>query len=225
MTRLISRLVYYFHLSWVRVLLAIITTRDVKGMKNVPKKGPLILASNHMSNGDPPVITGSFPRPIAWLTKAEWFKTPFVGWQFRLAGMIPVRRFEADLGALRQAQRLLEDGGVLGMFPEGTRGGDRGLQRGEPGSALVALRSGAPILPAAIWGTEHVKLPGHLFRRTHTHLRFGKPFKLERSGSKITRQDVELGTERIMREIAALLPEQWRGLYRDETPAEPLKAG
>lgn len=213
-----SGLLYHFHLAWVKILLTIITTRDVTGKENVPRKGPLILASNHMSNGDPPVITGTFPRRIAWLTKAEWFNTPFVGWQFKLAGMIPVRRFEADLAALRKSQDLLKNGGVLGMFPEGTRSGDRGLKQGEPGSALIALRTGAPVLPTAIWGTEHVKLPRYLFRRTHTHVRFGKPFVLEKQGPKITREDVAKGTERIMREIAALLPEKHRGMYA-EPPA------
>jgi 1-acyl-sn-glycerol-3-phosphate acyltransferase len=220
MKRLVTKIVYNLHLLWVKILMLLITTRDIRGKKNVPRDGGFILASNHLSNGDPPVITAATPRQIAWLTKAEWFSTPFVGWQFKLAGMIPVRRFDADLAALRQAQELLKSGGVLGMFPEGTRGGDGGLQKGEPGSALIALRTGAPVLPIAIWGTEHVKLPRDVIRRTHTHVRFGKPFTLEKSGAKITREDVQRGTERIMREIAALLPEKYRGVWKDEPATE-----
>ncbi len=218
MRRLLVRIFYYLNFAWVSVLLLLITSRDIRGRENVPRKGGLIVASNHLSNGDPPILTVAVPRQIAWLTKAEWFKTPIIGPFFRLAGMIPVRRFEADLQALRHAQYVLRDGGVLAMFPEGTRGGDKGLRTGEPGTALIALRTGTPIVPIAIWGTEHVKLPRDFFRRTRAHVRFGKPFTLEASG-RIRRDDVVRGTETIMREIAALLPERYRGTYKG-TPTE-----
>lgn len=221
MKRLLVRAFYYLNLLWVRALLLLITSRDVQGRENVPRTGALIVASNHLSNGDPPILTVAIPRQIAWLAKAEWFKTPIIGRLFRMAGMIPVRRFEADLQALRRAQNLLRDRGALAMFPEGTRGGDKGLRTGEPGTALVALRTGAPVLPIGIWGTEHVKLPRDLFRRTRAHVRFGKPFKLEAS-RRITRDDVARGTETIMREIAALLPERYRGVYSAE--GAPMEA-
>ncbi|MEX0684139.1 MAG: lysophospholipid acyltransferase family protein [Dehalococcoidia bacterium] len=211
---MVKRIFYYANLTWVRGLLFFVASTDVKGKENVPRTGPVILAFNHMSNGDPPVLTGAMPRRLTWMVKAEWFKTPVVGQLFRLAGMIPVRRFEADLQALRRAQEALEDGGALGMFPEGHRSGDKGLQKGEPGTALIALRTGAPIVPTAIWGTEHVKLPRDLLRRTRAHVRFGKPFRLD-TPDRITREAVLSGTETIMKEIAALLPEQHRGVYKD----------
>jgi len=216
--RLLVSIFYYLNFSWVWVLLMFITSRDIQGRENVPRKGALIVASNHLSNGDPPILTIAVPRQIVWLTKAEWFKTPVIGPIFRLAGMIPVRRFEADLQALRRAQHVLRDGGVLAMFPEGTRGGDKGLRAGELGTALIALRTGTPVLPIAIWGTEHVKLPRDFFRRTRAHVRFGKPFTLEASG-RVTRDDAASGTDTIMKEIAALLPERYRGAYKD-TPQE-----
>jgi 1-acyl-sn-glycerol-3-phosphate acyltransferase len=97
------------------------------------------------------------------------------------------------------------------MFPEGTRSGGK-LGVGEPGTALIALRTGAPILPVAIWGTEHVKLPRYLLRRTRVHLRFGKPYHLPRT-TRITKEDVVRGTEEIMRHIADLLPQEYRGSY------------
>ncbi len=214
MRQLLVRGFYYLNLLWVRALLMLISSRDVRGRENVPRKGALIVASNHLSNGDPPILTVAVPRQIAWMAKAEWFKTPVIGPLFRMAGMIPVRRFEADLQALRRAQHVLRDGGVLAMFPEGTRGGDKGLRAGELGTALIALRTGTPVLPIAIWGTEHVKLPRDLFRRTRAHVRFGKPFTLEASG-RITRDDAARGTATIMKEIAALLPERYRGAYKD----------
>lgn len=218
MSRLLARIFYNLNMVWIKALLMIVTSRDIQGRENVPRKGPLIVASNHLSNGDPPILTAAVPRQIAWMAKAEWFKTPVIGRLFRIAGMIPVRRFEADLGALRRSQEVLKNGGALAMFPEGTRGGDRGLQAGEPGTALIALRTGAPVVPIAIWGTEHVKLPRDLLRRTRAHVRFGVPFKLEASG-RITREDVARGTETIMKEIAALLPERHRGVYKEASVA------
>jgi 1-acyl-sn-glycerol-3-phosphate acyltransferase len=214
MRRFALRVFYYLNLTWTRAVLMIASSRDIQGRENVPRKGALIVASNHLSNGDPLVLTVAIPRRIAWMTKAEWFKTPIIGPLLRLGGMIPVRRFEADLQALRRAQSLLRDGGALAMFPEGTRGGDKGLRAGEPGTALIALRTNTQIVPIAIWGTEHVKLPRDIFRRTRVHIRFGLPFRLE-APKRITRDDVARGTETIMREIAALLPERYRGVYND----------
>ena len=222
MRRLALRAFYYFNLTWTRAVLMLASSRDIQGRENVPRKGALIVASNHLSNGDPPVLTVAVPRRIAWMTKAEWFKTPIIGPMLRLGGMIPVRRFEADLQALRRAQSVLRDGGALAMFPEGTRGGDKGLRAGEPGTALIALRTNTQIVPIAIWGTEHVKLPRDFFRRTRVHIRFGEPFLLEAS-KRITRDDVARGTETIMREIAALLPERYRGVYKD-APTEVAAA-
>ena len=212
MRRFALRVFYYFNLTWTRAVLMLASSRDIQGRENVPRKGALIVASNHLSNGDPLVLTVAIPRRIAWMTKAEWFKTPIIGPLLRLGGMIPVRRFEADLQALRRAQSLLRDDGVLAMFPEGTRGGDKGLRAGEPGTALIALRTSTQIVPIAIWGTEHVKLPRDIFRRTRVHIRFGVPFRLE-APKRFTRDDVARGTETIMREIAALLPERYRGVY------------
>ena len=222
MRRFALRVFYYFNLTWTRAVLMLASSRDIQGRENVPRKGALIVASNHLSNGDPLVLTVAIPRRIAWMTKAEWFKTPVIGPMLRLGGMIPVRRFEADLQALRRAQSLLRDGGVLAMFPEGTRGGDKGLRAGEPGTALIALRTGTQIVPIAIWGTEHVKLPRDIFRRTRVHIRFGVPFLLE-APKRITRDDVARGTETIMREIAALLPERYRGVYKN-APTEVAAA-
>jgi 1-acyl-sn-glycerol-3-phosphate acyltransferase len=203
---------YYVNLTWVRLILFVVSSRDILGRDNVPRKGGLILVCNHLNNADPPVLTHATPRKIAWLTKAEWFSTPVIGPMLRMGGMIPVRRFDADLVALRRAQDLLKAGGCLGMFPEGTRSHGAGLRKGEPGTALIALRSGATIQPAAIWGTEHVKLPRDLLGRTRVHVRFGEPFALARP-KKIRREDVEAGTRRIMTAIAAMLPSELRGEY------------
>jgi len=193
--------------TWIRFILFIVTSRDIQGRENVLKSGPFILTSNHFSVGDPPILTGVFPRRIAWMAKKELFDTPLVGTLYSMGGFIPVRRFEGDLHALRMSKQALRRGLVLGMFPEGTRSGGK-LGAGEPGSALIALRAGVPILPVAIWGTEKVKLPRDFFRRTHVTIRYGAPFRLPES-KRITKDQVARGTEEIMRRIADLLPERY----------------
>jgi 1-acyl-sn-glycerol-3-phosphate acyltransferase len=155
------------------------------------------------------------------MAKQELFDFPVFGKLYNMGGFIPVRRFEGDLRAIRRSQDALRRGHVLGMFPEGTRSGGK-LGVGEPGTALIALRTGAPILPAAIWGTEYVKLPRELFRRTRVHVRFGEPYHLPRA-ARITKETVAAGTEEIMRRIAELLPPEYRGDHA-ASPKPPTEA-
>lgn len=213
-------LFYYLNLAWVKFLLFFVTSVKVIDKKNTPKRGPIIIVCNHLNNADPPILTATIPRRIYWLTKMEWFSTPVAGMMFRMAGMIPVRRFEADLKALRMCEKALKRGWALGMFPEGTRSKSGSLRPGEPGSALLALRTGAPVLPVAIWGTENVKLPKDIIGRTKATVRFGAPYSLQRK-DRITRQDVAEATTTIMRSIAELLPEKYRGVYAEGAAADP----
>ena len=217
MRMFLSGVFYYLNLAWVRTLLFFITSVEIIDKRNVPKRGPVIIVCNHLNNADSPILTGSIPRRIFWLTKAEWFGSPLVGWMFKAAAMIPVRRAEADLKALRTCERITKQGHALGMFPEGHRSKTGGLQPAEPGTALIALRTGAPILPVAIWGTEGVKLPRDIFGRTRAHIRFGKPFSLAHK-DKVSREDLAEATTTIMKAIAAILPEQYRGVYADDAP-------
>ena len=199
--------------TWIRAALWVVTSQDVVGKENIPHKGALIFTCNHFSVGDPPLLIGIFPRRIVWMAKQELFDLPLLGKLYNMGGFIPVRRFEGDLRAIRRSQDALRRGHVLGMFPEGTRSGGR-LGRAEPGTALSALRTGALVLPVAIWGTEHVRLPRDLFRRTKAHARFGEPYRLP-NPSRITREAVAAGTDEIMRRIAELLPPEYRGEYAD----------
>jgi 1-acyl-sn-glycerol-3-phosphate acyltransferase len=203
--------------TWIRLILLIVSSRDVKGRENIPKSGAVIFTCNHFSVGDPPVLTGTFPRRIVWMAKQELFDFPVFGKLYSMGGFISVRRFEGDLRAIRRSQDALQKGRVLGMFPEGTRSGGR-LGRGEPGTALIALRTGAPILPAAIWGTEHVKLPRALFHRTRVHIQFGQPYRLPMT-DRITKEKVAAGTDVIMQRIAELLPAEYRGEYSTASAA------
>jgi 1-acyl-sn-glycerol-3-phosphate acyltransferase len=187
----------------------------VEGVENVPRQGPLILASNHLNNADPPVIALVIPRHPTFMAKQEMFGWPILGLGIRAFGAFPVRRFEADLAALRKATERVRQGEMLVMFPEGTRSRTGSMRKGHPGTAMIALRAGAPILPVAVTGTETVKWPW-LFLRPFLGPRvrvvIGQPFFLP----EVERVDTEAAqrcTEIIMGRIAELLPESYRGQY------------
>ena len=219
--------VYYWVnvLTWVRLIVLLVIQRDVQGMERLPHRGALILAGNHLNLADPPILTAIMPRRIVWMGKQELFDIPVFGVLYHLFGCIPVQRFRADLRALRRSEEALRRGLMLGMFPEGTRSAESGLGRGEPGTALLAMRTNTPVQPVAIWGTEGVKLPRAFFQRTTVHVRFGEPFLLPRPG-RLTKEAIEDGTDTIMRSIAEMLPERYRGIYAVEQPrAMEMKGG
>lgn len=206
--------------TWVRLIVILASRGDVRGLENIPKKGPVILAGNHMNIAEVPLISSHVPRRIVWMAKKELFETPVLGLMYVLSGEIPVKRYEADLKALRLSLRALNRGHVLGMFPEGTRSKDAQLHAAEPGTALIALRSGAPIVPMAVWGTENIRLPRDFFRRTHVNLRIGKPFSLPQM-KRASKEDIANGSNEIMKRIAELLPEKYHGAYADKVK-EPV---
>jgi len=196
------------------LILLVWTRKQVVGLENVPRRGPLILASNHVNLLDPPLLAILMPRRIVYMGKVELWETPIIGPLYTLAGFIPVQRFGADLAALRKAEKALRQNQVLGMFPEGTRSRKPGLGKGQPGTAMIGLRSGAPIVPVAVSGTEGVAVPRSFFRITRVRVVFGKPFELPK-GRRLNAELVEQCTERIMKEIAVLLPEEYRGVYAE----------
>jgi 1-acyl-sn-glycerol-3-phosphate acyltransferase len=218
--------VYYWVnvLTWIRLIMLLVIRRDVQGVERLPRRGGLILASNHLNLADPPIITAVMPRRIVWMTKQELFDIPVFGVLYHLFGCIPVQRFRADLRALRRSEEALRRGLMLGMFPEGTRSGESGLSRGEPGTAILAMRTNTPVQPVAIWGTEGMKLPRAFFQRTTVHVRFGEPFLLPRP-ERLSKGAVEEGTETIMRRIAEMLPERYRGIYGMEPRPIEMKGG
>ncbi|HTE84533.1 MAG TPA: lysophospholipid acyltransferase family protein [Dehalococcoidia bacterium] len=183
----------------------------VTGANRMPHHGAVIVVANHLNLIDPPLLAASLPRRIRFMAKQELFDSR-AGVFIRLYGSFPVRRFEADLQALRTARRLLDGGEVLGMFPEGHRSGGAGMIAAHPGTALIALQSGAPVLPVAITGSEQIRSPSVLVRRARITVTVGEPFVLPRS-SRIDAAAVEQASQRIMRSIAELLPARYRGVY------------
>ena len=190
---------------------------EIVGREHVPMEGPLIVASNHLNNADPPMVALAVPRHPTFMAKQEMVNWPVLWTPVRMFGAFAVRRGEADLAALRAATEVVHRGDMLVMFPEGTRSRTGGLTKGHPGTALVALRTGAPILPVAITGSEAIGWPW-LFLKPysvpHIKVKIGEPFHLppvDRVNSEATAQ----ATEVIMRRIAALLPPEYRGVYGD----------
>ena len=210
-----------FHWLMTRLMLVVVWTVGryrVEGKAQVPRTGGLIVVANHLNNADPPLLGAAVPRQIRFMAKQELFdKRPF-GFFIRLFGAFPVRRFEADLQALREAQRLLAEGEAIGMFPEGHRSHGKGMQKPFPGTALIALRTGATLLPVGITGTEAITTPLILVRKPRITVTIGEPFTLGQP-KRVTSGAVQAGSEEIMRRIAVLVPEKYRGIYgSDPTP-------
>lgn len=187
---------------------------DAQGLEKIPAAGPFILVSNHISGFELPVLrTLVRPRRVRTLAKAESWDRKLIGWVFNQWGSIPVRRGEFDLVAFRTALQVLADGGILGIMPEGTRSGHGRLGRGNPGAALIALRSACPIVPMAFWGVEQTKVNLNRIRRTRFHLRVGDPVQIIPPADKVSRAERQKLADDIMRKIAVLLPEEYRGVY------------
>jgi 1-acyl-sn-glycerol-3-phosphate acyltransferase len=203
---------------------------EVIGKEHMPLEGPLILASNHLNNADPPMIALAIrPRYPMYMAKREMVSWPILGPAFRAFGAFPVRRGEADLGALRAASEVVRRGALLVMFPEGTRSRTGGLTRGHPGTGLIALRTGAPVLPVAVTGSEGIGWPWIFLKpRSIKHIKvtIGEPFHLP-PVERVNSEAAVAATDTIMRHIAALLPPKYRGVYADidkEKREAPAKA-
>jgi 1-acyl-sn-glycerol-3-phosphate acyltransferase len=198
-------------------------TIEVRGAENVPRTGPLLVASNHLNDADPGVLATRFPRRLVFMTKVELFRVPILAQFLRLYGAFPVRRGEADLSSLRRSNETLKAGQALVLFPEGTRSGARAsLGEAWPGAGLIALRNNVPIVPCAITGSQDMSMPKmflRVLRRRRITLTIGEPFELP-TVQRVNTEASAAGAELIMRRIAELLPEEYRGYYGDRPAAE-----
>jgi len=150
------------------------------------------------------------------MAKEELFRSRFSSYFVRGFGAFPVHRGRLDKQAFRQADQLLAQGLALVMFPEGKRSKSGQLQPASSGSALIALRSGAPILPVGITGTEKIKGVAWMLRRPVITVNIGHPFRLPPGSSKLTKVELAELTNFIMGRIAELLPPEYRGNYARE---------
>ena len=202
----------------MRALAKVVTRLHVLGVENVPESGPLVVAGNHTSYWDAPLAGPTMPR-MCYTVIADKYSNHFFGNLMRVVGAIFIKRGEADRGALRQIFGLLEDELSIVMAMEGTRNPD-GLQSGKDGVAYAALKSNAQIVPLVLWGTRDIIPAWKKFRRADVYVRYGEPFYLP--AGRVSKAHLALCTEQIMVVLANMLPEKYRGMYRDHPDVKPF---
>lgn len=175
----------------------------------------MLIVANHVSMADPVLIGAALSRKVAFMAKEELFRSAFSRFFVSSFGAFPVSRGRIDRRALSQANRLLAEGQVLVMFPEGRRSLNHQLQPALPGSALIASRSGVLVLPVGISGSEKIKGIAWWLRRPRISVNIGQPFSLAPAGgnSKLTKVELAGLTDAVMSRIAELLFPEYRGNY------------
>ncbi len=221
---------YWVFKAVLKPILRVLYGIKVEGLENLPKKGPAIIAANHLSFLDSffiPLVVNY--RKVTYLAKADYFKSWKTAWFFKMAGQIPTEREGGKKSeqALNTALRVLREGKLLGIYPEGTRSPDGKLHRGRTGVARLAVAAQVPIVPCGLVGTEQVmpkdaKLP-KFFGRPKVLVRFGKPLDLSRYGGKERDRFVLRSiTDELMYEIMLLSGQEYVDDYASKTATEPL---
>ncbi|MFQ5615644.1 MAG: lysophospholipid acyltransferase family protein [Anaerolineales bacterium] len=191
----------------------------VEGLENVPPEGPAILMINHIAFIDPLVIVHVMPRYIVPLAKVEAYDYPLVGIFPRLWGVIPVQRDGVDRQAVRRALDVLRAGEILLVAPEGTRNDT--LQPPREGAVYLASRSGAPIIPVSLEGTNGFPtLPfTSRWREPGAHVRVGRPFRVRSAYRRARGEQLKQMADEAMYALATMLPPHRRGIYSDLSKA------
>jgi 1-acyl-sn-glycerol-3-phosphate acyltransferase len=196
--------------------LYVICRIDADEIKKVQAQGPLIIVSNHTGEIEAPIFyTALSPRPLRALAKVESWDNWLIGWVFTVWGIIPIRRGESDMEAMRTALGALEQNSLLGISPEGTRSKTGALLRAKPGTVILAMHSNAPLQVAAHWGGENFKENIRRLKRTDFHIRVGPVFHLDAHGKRVTKEIRQQMADEIMYQLAKLLPAEYRGEYAD----------
>lgn len=207
-------LIYWIGWSGYRLLFATYFRWQVGNPERVPVRGPVILASNHASHLDPPLVGAGLPRALNYLARESLFDLPVAGWVLRGVNAVPVDRDGAGAAGLRAIFNRLRQGGAILLFPEGTRTRDGGLQKARSGVGLVVIKSTAPVVPVRVFGTydawsRHGRVP----LPRPVSVKYGLPMDFEklraeaRGCSKDRLKEIyQEASEEIMRAIAALRP-------------------
>jgi 1-acyl-sn-glycerol-3-phosphate acyltransferase len=206
--------------AFVKAVMSLLCRLDTRELEGIPRSGPFIMVTNHINFLEIPLLyTYLRPRPLVGLVKVETWKIPPLAFLANQWKAIPVKRGTADLAAFRRCVKVLKQGKILAVAPEGTRSGDGTLGRGHPGVVHIALLGGFPLLPVAHFGGEHFWRNLTRLRLTRVHVRVGKPFVLEPRRVPVSREDRWEMTHEIMARIADLLPARYRGAYVGRAPS------
>jgi 1-acyl-sn-glycerol-3-phosphate acyltransferase len=205
---------HWLVVNTMKVLTGLICRIDDNELQHVPRQGPLIIYTNHVNILEIPIIyTHLQPRPVRGMLLAERWNIPGLSWALDVTRTIPLHRGEADLPAMHKGLDALKKGEMLIIAPEGTRSHDGKLQSAHPGVVLLALHSGAPLLPVGFYGAENYQANLRQLKRTGFHLRVGSPFHLETHGEKVTHSVRQAMVEEMMYQLALVLPPEYRGHY------------
>lgn len=173
----------------------------ILGKENVPFSGPVILAANHMSNWDPPILATYLDRPVSYMAKQELFEVPVLGRAIASCHAFPIKRGAADRAAIKMAIKILKLGNCVGVFPEGTRSQDGKLHKPAAGVALIAALSSVPVVPVALIGTNEIFSHHRAFSRVTVV--YGKPMFF--SGERSDRNALQEFSQKIMDEIDRMI--------------------
>ncbi|RAV16215.1 1-acyl-sn-glycerol-3-phosphate acyltransferase [Mycolicibacterium sp. GF69] len=213
---------WLFKYIFMGPLLSLLGRPKLEGLDNVPPSGPAILASNHLAVADSFYLPLVVNRRITFLAKAEYFtgtglKGWFTRWFYTVAGQVPIDRADADSAqsALNTAARILGEGKLLGMYPEGTRSPDGRLYKGKTGLARLALETGVPVIPVAMIGTDVVNPPGSkMWRFGRVQVKFGKPMDFSRFEGLAGNRFIERAViDEVMYELMRLSGQEYVDLY------------
>jgi 1-acyl-sn-glycerol-3-phosphate acyltransferase len=203
-------------LHWLaRLLMKIFIRTNLRGLEHFPRQGPLLITANHLGDLDALACLAYFPRRVDYLGKAELYDYPVLGWIQRIYGTIWVHRGQPDRRALRAALDGLAEGRYISLAPEGRESLSGSLEPGTGGAAFLALKAQAPILPVTFTGTQNERIYNNLkrLRRSEISMTIGLPYQLEPDPDR--KQAIEKATDQIMLRLAAQLPPEYRGVYRD----------
>lgn len=209
----------------IKLLFNSIARFEIRGRENVPQTGAFVIAVNHIGIIDIAMFHYVFDRYDMFIPVGEkWEKTGWIRWLAHSLNFLFVDRFNPDLKALRQMIALMDAGNSLVIAPEGTRSRSGALIEGKPGVAYLAARSGLPVVPVAITGTEDEVILANIkrLRKSPVTLTAGKPFRLPPLPRKNREEALQTYTDEIMCQIAALLPERCRGFYAEHPRLKEL---
>lgn len=205
----------------IRELFRILTRYEVQGLDHIPSEGGLVIAVNHLSRLDPPALFSVIERDDLSALVADKYKShPIIRPVVNFVKGIWIHREDTDFRALRQATEYLQNGGILGIAPEGTRSAGRGLMAAKTGVAYLADKAGVPVVPVAIIGTDQIIKAWGKLRRAKVLVRIGKPFTFPPMDRKNRASQLQENTDQIMLRIAALLPPEYRGVYAGDPRLE-----